>query len=71
MMISHFEMTLSGSFLYLSFLILQSNVRLLVNLTQPVCLCFPDTLSTKDIAASKCVIEVSQYLRQYKEVSSI
>lgn len=42
--------------------------RLLVNFTQPVILSFPESHTHKDLATTKCIIEVSQYLRQYKEV---
>ncbi|XP_019854658.1 PREDICTED: protein timeless homolog [Amphimedon queenslandica] len=42
-------------------------IRLLVNFTQPVILSFPESHTHKDSATTKCMIEVSQYLRQYKE----
>lgn len=43
--------------------------RLLVNLMQPAYLCFGEKFpGKKDVETMKCYMEVSRYLRLYKEV---
>ncbi|XP_019855550.1 PREDICTED: protein timeless homolog [Amphimedon queenslandica] len=42
-------------------------IRLLVNFTQPVILLFCKSHGHKDPATAKCMIQVSQYLQQYKK----